>query len=201
MKLYFAPGACSLSPHIALTEAGLTFETEKVDLKDKKTASGGDFLAVNPKGYVPALLLDDGKILTEGPAIVQYIADQRPASRLAPLAGTFERVRLQEWLNFISTELHKSFGPLFNPGSSDEVRENAKKYLTKRFATVADPLGKTPYLMGDTFSVADGYLFTVLRWTKPVKFDLSPFPSLVAFMERVGAREAVKKTLEAEGIR
>lgn len=200
MKLYIAPGSCSLSPHIALAEAGLTFETEKVDLKAKKTASGEEFLAINPKGYVPALRLDDGNVLTEGVAIVQYIADQRPQSKLAPAAGTLERYRLQEWLNFISTEIHKTYSPLFNPASTDDVRENAKKHLTKRLATVTEQLGKTPYLTGDAFTVADGYLFTVLRWSPHVKFDLAPFPAVRAFMERVASRDAVKKTLAAEGL-
>jgi glutathione S-transferase len=198
MKLYFSPGACSLSPHIALREAGLEFELEKVDFATKKTSSGADFLAINRKGYVPALDLGGGQVLTEGPAIVQFIADQKPESKLAPAVGTPARYRLQETLNFISTELHKGFSPLFNPKTPDEYKAIAKENLAKRFNVLAKDLESQPYLMGDTFTVADAYLFTVLQWTHFVKIDLTPWPALVAFMARVGERPAVKAAIEAE---
>lgn len=198
MKLYFSPGACSLSPHIALIESGLPFEVERVSLSKKKTASGADFFAVNPKGSVPALVLDDGQILTEGPAIVQYIADQRPASKLAPANGTFERYRLQEWLNFISSEIHKAFGPLFDAKTPDETKVTFRGKLTKRFDFLETHLAGKQYLMGDAFTVADGYLYTVLRWTKLVGLELADWPSLAAYAERVGARPAVKAALATE---
>lgn len=200
MKLYFAPGACSLSPHIVLREAGATFDIEQVDLATKKTKSGGDFTAVNAKGYVPALVLDNGQVLTEGPAIVQYIADSKPASKLAPAAGTAERVRLQEWLNYIGTELHKSFSPLFNPTASEDWKNAAKEVLSKRFDYVAKQLEKKPYLLGDNFSVADAYLFVVQNWGGFVGFDIGKWPSIKAFAERVSARPAVQAALKAEGL-
>ncbi|MBO1078183.1 glutathione transferase GstA [Roseomonas haemaphysalidis] len=201
MKLFYAPGACSLSPHIALHEAGLQHELEKVDIRaGGKLESGGQFGAINGKGYVPALQIDGGPLLTEGPAIVQYIADQAPASGLAPAAGSIERYRLQEWLNFISTELHKGMGSMFNPAQTPEWRAAASATLSKRLNWLSEALGDKPFLMGERFTVADGYLFTVLRWAGPVKFDLSPWPALVAFRDRVAERPAVKAALKMEGL-
>lgn len=200
MKLYYAPGACSLSPHIVATEAGVPVELEKVDLAKHKTESGEDFYAVNPKGYVPTLRLDDGSVLTEGPAIVQYLADQKPSSGLAPANGTVDRYRLQEWLNFIGTELHKNFGPLFNPATPDAVKEMSKANITKRLAYLNDQLANRQYLMGSNFTVADAYAFTIVNWTNFVKIDLKPYPNLVAYMGRVGTRPKVQETLKAEGL-
>jgi glutathione S-transferase len=200
MKLYFSPGACSLSPHIALREAGLDFETERVDLATKKTRSGEDFTAINPTGYVPALRLDNGELLTEGPAIVQYIADLVPAKQLAPAAGSFERVRLQETLNFISTELHKGFSPLFHKDCPEAWKEVVRANLGRRFADLDAQLGARQFLLGDQFTIADGYLFTVLGWTRFVNYDLAPYPNLVAYQQRVAARPAVHAALEAEGL-
>ena len=200
MKLYFSPGACSLSPHIALREAGLSFEMVKVDLSTKQTADGTDFKTINPKGYVPVLQLDDGKVLTEGPAIVQYIADQVPASKLAPVAGTLERYRLMEWLNYITSEMHKSFSPLFNPQASDELKTLVRDALAQRFDYLSTQLQGKTYLMGETFTVADGYLFTVLGWTVPTQIDLSKWPVLSAFVERIAARPAVRAAMQAEGL-
>jgi glutathione S-transferase len=201
MKLYFSPGACSLSPHIALREAGLSFETDQVHLGSKQTKSGVDFRSINPKGYVPALLLDNGELLTEGPAIVQYIADKSPESRLAPAAGTIERYRLQEWLNYISTELHKNFSPLFNSKAPDEWKQIIRDNLAARFDFVSKHFADgRSYLMGENFTVADGYLFTVLRWTQVVNIDLGKWPLLKAFVERVAARPAVIAAMKAEGI-
>lgn len=200
MKLYYSPGACSLSPHIVAGEAGIPIELEKVNLAEHKTESGQDFLAVNPKGYVPALRLDDGNILTEGPAIVQYLADQRPASGLAPAAGTFERYKLQEWLNFIGTELHKNFGPLFNKASSDDAKNTARANITKRLGYLNDQLASRHYLLGNNFSVADAYAFTIVNWTKFVGIDLKAFPNVGAYMGRVAARPKVQETLKSEGL-
>lgn len=200
MKLYFSPGACSLSPHIALQEAGLAFETERVDLKTKKTASGEDFTAINPKGYVPALRLDDGRLLTEGPAIVQYIADQAPGKALAPAPASFERLLLQEWLTFINSELHKTLGALFNPALPAESKAMAIANTGKRFAWLETELAGKSYLMGETFTVADGYLFTVVNWTNFLGIPLDPYPNLRAFMGRVAARPAVQAALKAEGL-
>ena len=200
MKLYYKAGACSLSPHIVLREAGLDFELERVDLASKKTGSGGDYFGVNPKGYVPALALDDGQLLTEGPAIVQYLADLVPEKRLAPPAGTMERVRLQDWLNFIATELHKGFSPLYNPRAPEEWKSVARELLAKRIALVAERLTGRDYLMGDAFTVADAYLFTVLNWAAFAKVDLSPWPVLGAYQARVAARPAVRAALLAEGL-
>jgi glutathione S-transferase len=201
MKLYFAPGACSLSPHIVLHEAGLAAQTEKVDLASKKTASGADFTQVNPKGYVPALQLDDGTVLTEGPAIVQYLADQRPAARLVPENGTLPRYQLQELLNFISTEIHKSYSPLFKPNSTPEMKQAFIDLLQRRYDTVEQMLARHQYIAGDQFTVADAYLFTVTNWSRMLKIDLlSTRPNLKAYMERVGGRPAVQSAMRAEGL-
>lgn len=200
MKLFIKPGACSLSPHIALEEAGLRYETESVDLATKQTASGGNFFEVNPKGYVPALLLDSGELLTEGPAIVQYIADQAPAKKLAPANGTLARYQLQSLLNFIGTELHKNFGPLFDPGMPAEAKERFKAKLADRLQHVDGLLAGKTWLMGDDFTVADGYLFTVTNWAQPMQIDLSPYQNLTAYRQRVAARPAVQAAMKAEGL-
>ncbi len=200
MKLYYSPGACSLSPHIVATEAGVPVELEKVDLGKHTTASGKDFNAINPKGYVPTLQLDDGTVLTEGPAIVQYLADKNPSSGLAPANGTVERYKVQEWLNFIGTELHKNFGPLFNPATPDAVKEMSKANIAKRLGYLNDQLANKQYLMGDKFTVADAYAFTIVNWTNFIKMDLKPYPNVAAFMGRVGARPKVQETLKAEGL-
>ncbi|MDX2205046.1 MAG: glutathione transferase GstA [Hyphomicrobiaceae bacterium] len=200
MKLYYAPGVCSLSPHIVLREAGLPFEAVLTDHRKKVISGGADYHAVNPLGYVPALALDDGTILTEGPAIVQYIADKVPEKKLAPPNGTLERAKLQSWLNFVSTELHKGFSPLFNPAIPDEVKAIFKERLASRFAHVDKHLADKPYLMGDAFSVADAYLFVVSNWTVPTKIDLAPYPNLVAFRKRMSERPAVQAAMKAEGL-
>lgn len=198
MRLYFSPGACSLSPHIVLREAGLPFEIERVDLATRKTASGEDFARINPKGYVPALQLDDGDVLTEGPAIVQFIADQRPESGLLPPPGSRERYHAQEWLNFISAEIHKSFTPLFKPGTPDDYKPVAKEGLTNRFGYLDRHLAGRQYLMGDRFTVADAYCFTVASWAKPVGIDLAGLSNLDAYLERIAARPTVQEALAAE---
>jgi glutathione S-transferase len=200
MKLYYFPGACSLSPHIVLLEAGLPFTMVKIDPKTKKTESGADYLAVNSKGAVPTLQFDDGRVLTEGPAIVQYLADQKPESGLAPRAGTFERYQLMEILNYITSEVHKSFTPLFNPASSAEMKEAAVTNLAKKFDWLSGFLGKKPYLLGNTFTVADAYLFTVLNWTGHVKIDLNKWPVLAEFRTRVAQRPKVLEAMKAEGL-
>ena len=201
MRLYISPGACSLSPHIALAEAGLPYTVEKVTLSTHKTEHGDDYYGVNAKGYVPLLELDDGRRLSEGPAIVQWIADQSPGSRLAPPNGTFERAQLQEWLNFIGTELHKQFGPVFDKSSAPEVKAASIAKITERLAWVDTQLAGRDYLMGADFSVADGYLFTVSRWARHMKIDTAAMPTLAAWYERVAARPKVKSVLEVEGIR
>jgi len=198
MKLYFSPGACSLSPHIVLHELGLPFETVQVDLKTKRSGDGGDFWKVNPKGYVPTLQLDDGAILTEGPAIVQYLADRKPEAGLAPANGSFARYRLQEWLNFISTELHKQYSPLFNPNTPEPMKQAQRERLAMRFGEIVQAMGDAPWLMGEQFSVADAYLYTVLSWSRAVGVDLAAFPALQEYMRRVEARPAVQATLAAE---
>lgn len=200
MKLFFKAGACSLAPHIALEESGLPYETEAVDLKTKTTASGADFLASNPKGYVPALLLDNGELLTEGPAIVQYVADLAPQKKLAPANGTLERYRVQSWLTFIGTELHKSFSPFFNPAAGDDWKASAMGNLERRLSYANAELEGKQYLVGDAFSVADAYLFTVLGWSGFIKLDLAKWPNLAAFQARVGARPAVQAARVAEGL-
>ncbi len=200
MKLYFAPGACSMAPHIVLREAGYRFEMDKVDHATKRTASGEDFRQVNPNGYVPALKLDDGQVLTEGAVIMQYLADQRLESGLAPKAGTMERYRLMEWLNFISSEVHKTLGALFNPKITPEWRDNQVALFGRRCNYLAQALGNKPYLMGDKFSIADAYLFTVLSWTGYLKVDMGQWPTLKDYLARVNARPAVKETMRAEGL-
>lgn len=198
MKLYFAPGACSLSPHIVLRELGIDFTPVKVDLAAKTTADGADFKAINPKGYVPAIELDNGQVLTEGPAIVQFLADSKPEAGLAPAAGTWERYRLQEMLNFISTEIHKQFSPLFNAANPDSVKDAQKAKLAQRFDGIEPLLAQQPYLTGQHFSVADAYLFTVLGWSKYFNIDLGRWPAISAFVERTAARPAVVAALAYE---
>ena len=200
MKLFIKPGACSLSPHIVLEELGLPYETEVVDLARKTTASGQDYLAINPKGYVPALLLDSGELLTEGPAIVQYLADLAPEKQLAPANGSVARYQLQAWLTFIGTEVHKSFSPFFNPKAPQEWKDIARANLERRLAYVAQQLEGRDYLLGSEFSVADAYLFTVLGWFKYLPVDLSAWPLLQAYQARVAARPAVQAALKAEGL-
>ena len=200
MKLYYSPGVCSLSPHIVAHEIGLPLKIEKVDTKAKQTETGRDFLAINPKGYVPALELDSGEVLTEGPAIVQYLADQKPGSGIAPPNGTLARSRLQEMLGYINSEIHKSYSPLFRAETPEETRVERKAYLHKRYALLDGILAKQPWLLGDTFTAADAYLFVVTRWAKGAGVDLSAFPALNAFQERVAARPAVQAAMAAEGL-
>ncbi|QXP85273.1 glutathione transferase GstA [Methylococcus sp. ANG] len=201
MKLYYFPGACSLAPHIVLREAGLDFELENVDLGTKKTGGGADFLQVNPKGYVPALQLDDGQVLTEDQVILQYLADLKPEAGLMPPAGTFERYRLLEWLAFISTEIHKTFGPFWNPESPEASKKIALALLSRRLDYVEDQLAAGgPWLMGDRYGVADAYLFTVLGWCEYLKIDLSNWPRILAYLERNQARPAVQAAMKAEGL-
>ncbi|MFP2925325.1 glutathione transferase GstA [Pyxidicoccus sp. 3LG] len=200
MKLFISPGACSLSPHIVLREAGLNFTTEKVDIRAKKTADGADFFGINPKGYVPALMLEDGSLLTEGPAIVQYVADKAPETKLAPAHGTMERYRLQEMLNFISTEVHKGFSPLFNPAFPEEGKKITRERLATRFKVLDGILSKNTYLLGDQFTVADAYLFTTLNWTRPTNIDLSPYPALQGYHARIAERPHVQAAMKAEGL-
>jgi len=200
MKLYYAPGACSLASHIALHETGLPFEIEKVDFATKRTDRGDDFMQINSKGYVPAIKLDDGSVLTEGAAILQYIADQNPDSGLAPEAGTMERYRLQEWLTFIGTEIHKTFSPMFNKAVAEEVKTNARNLLTKRLGYVETQLANKPYLMGDSFTVADAYMFVVVNWSSHVDFDLAQFPRIKEYLARIAVRPTVQAAMKAEGL-
>ena len=200
MKLYFAPGACSLSPHIVLREGGFNFDLEQVNNQEKKTKTGKDYWTINPKGQVPVLELDNGERLTEGPAIVQYLADQKPAASLAPACGTMERTRVQEWLNFTTSELHKTFGPIFRPTTPDEYKKISKENLGKRFDWLDKQLAGRPYLTGDKFTVADAYLFTVLRWSSRVDIDLAKWPNIKAYVDRVAARPKVREAMQAEGL-
>ena len=200
LKLYYVPGTCALCPHIVLHEAGISFTAEKVNPKDKTTESGQDYNAINPKGYVPALVMNNGQLLTEVAVIVQYLADLVPDKKLAPLAGTLERYRLQEWLNFISSEIHKGCSPLFNPKVPEETKIIFKERLAGRLNIAAKALEGKDYLMGKTFTVADAYLYTVLRWSPRMKVDLSPWPVLQAYMERIAARPAVKAAMAEEGL-
>lgn len=200
MKLYYSPGACSLSPHIALLEAGLPYDLVKVDLKAKKLENGDDFLAINPKGQVPALGLDNGELVTEGPVIVQYIADKAADKNLAPANGSDARRKLQEWLTFINGELHKNFSPLFQPVFDDEVKGFFRTRLTSKFKYIDGALAGSDYLTGKDFTVADAYLFTMLRWADAHKLDLSAFKNLTAYKERVAARPKVQEAMTKEGL-
>lgn len=200
MKLYFSPGACSLSPHIVLREAGLNFDLEQVNLQTKKTKAGADFLPVNAKGQVPVLQLDNGEILTEGPAIVQYIADQKPESGLAPANGTMARYHTQEWLNFVTSDLHKVFAPLFRPTTPDEYVKITKENLANKFAYLDKHLAGKQYLTGDKFTVADAYCFVIVGWSKYKNIDLAPYPNLRAYMDRIAARPKVQEAMKAEGL-
>ena len=200
MKLYFSPGACSLSPHIVLREAGLAFTPVQANLKAHQLADGSDYYAINPKGYVPLLELDDGQRLSEGPAIVQYVADRVPEKKLVPPAGTMERYRAVEWLNFIGTELHKQFSPIFNAAMPEEAKALQRAKVKERLTWVDGQLKGKNYLMGDAFSVPDAYLFTVTNWTKNVGIDISDLSHLGAFMGRMAARPAVQEALRAEGL-
>ena len=200
MKLYYSPGACSLSPHIALREAGLDFTPVRASTKTHQLDDGTDFYSINPLGYVPVLELDSGERLREGPAIVQYIADQAPDKQLAPANGTLARYQLQEWLNFIGTEIHKGFGPLFNPATPAEYKAMCKDKLGQRLQWTNDQLQDGGYLMGAHFTVADGYLFTVTNWAKPMGIDLSHLDQLVAYRQRIGERPAVIAAMKAEGL-
>jgi glutathione S-transferase len=200
MKLYYFPGACSLSPHIVALEAGIPLQLEKTDITTKLTESGEDFGKINPKGYVPTLMLDDGEVLTEGTAIVQYLADLKPESGLAPANGTLPRYRLQEMLGYISSELHKNYSPLFSPDTADQVRQQRKDYLLKRYTLLNDVLAGQPYLLGESFTAADAYLFTITNWAGHVGLDLSRFAALADFQQRVASRPAVQAALVAEGL-
>ena len=199
MKLYYSPGACSLAPHIALSESGLPYTTKRVDLKTHTLVDGTDYYTINPKGYVPLLELDDGARLSEIAAIVQYIADRKPGT-LAPAYGTMERYRLMEWLNFIATELHKQFSPLWYPTTPEATKEAQIAKLKTRFDLISKTLAAQPYLMGNDFTVADAYLFTILNWAPMLKIDLAPWPALIAYQARVAARPAVHAALVAEGL-
>ncbi len=199
--LYYAQGACSLSPHIALREAGIPFQLVPINLQDKTLKTGGDYWSINPKGYVPALTLTNGELLTEGAIIVQYIADQKPESKLAPPAGTLERLRLQEWLHFIATELHKAFGPINNPKATEDLKQVLKERLASRFTFLAKALSGRDYLLGERFTVADGYAYYTLRnWKKLVGPEFGGVDALRSYFRRVNEREAVQAALSAEGL-
>lgn len=200
MKLYYSPGACSLSPHIVAREAGLDLQLVKVDVRTKTIETPGDFWAVNPKGYVPALQITEGEVLTEGPAIVQYLADRNPEAGLAPLAGGIERYRLQEMLSYINSEIHKAYSPFFKPDTPPQIREERGAYLRRRYGLIEDRLQGRAFLFGDRFSVADAYLFTVTTWAQVAKLDLSEFSNLSHFQERVAARPAVRAAMRLEGL-
>jgi glutathione S-transferase len=200
MKLYYSPGSCSLASHIALCETGLPFETDQIIKTTKMTVGGENFMHLNPKGYVPAIKLDDGSILTEGGAVLQYIADRKPDSGLAPKACTMERYRLQEWLTFISSEIHKSFSPMFNKDAPEEVKNYARNNLTRRLVHAETQLANKAYLMGDHFTVADAYFFVVVNWSNAVNFDLAPYPHIKEYMARVAARPSVQAAMKAEGL-
>ena len=200
MKLYYSPGACSLSPHIALPEAGLPYDLVKVDLKAKKLDNGDDYLKVNPKGQVPALALDNGELVTEGPVIVQMIADKAAGKNLAPARDSAERYKLQEWLNFITGELHKNFGPMFSPVLADDAKAFFKDRVMGKFKYVDGELAGKDYLMGKQFTVADGYMFTMLAWAERMKWDLAGLSNLTAYKARVGARPKVQEALVKEGL-
>jgi len=200
MKLYYTPGACSMAPHIVLCEAGLPYDLEKVDLAAKTTEGGADYTSINPKGYVPALALDDGQVLTEVSAVVQYLADQAPGSGLAPQPGTTERYKLLEWIGFVATELHKGFGPLWNPATPDAYKPIVRDNLVKRFGYLDGQLADRDYLMGSGFTVADAYCFTILNWTNLHSIDLAPLPNVNAYVGRVAARPKVQQAMREEGL-
>jgi glutathione S-transferase len=200
MNLYYTPGACSLAPHIVAHEAGIPLALKKVDLKTKQVDGGGSFMAINPKGSIPALQFDNDQVLTEVSVVTQYLADQKPDSKLAPRAGTMERYRLQEWLNYISSELHKNFAPMFSPNSSDELKKLAMSNLSPRFEYLATQLAGKNYIFGDQFTAADAYLFTVLGWTKYVGMDLAKWPVLAQYVARIAARPKVQAAMKAEGL-
>lgn len=201
MKLYFAPGACSLAPHIVANELGIKIDLEQVDLREKKTKDGKDYLSINPKGQVPLLELDNGERLTEVPVILQFLSDQRPAAHLAPAAGTPERYRVLEWLNFVTAELHKTLGPMFRPTTPEEFKTLSRDLAIRRFEWVDKQLAGKQYLMGDNFTLPDAYLYVMTRWAKGLKIDLSKLANLQAFAERVAARPNVQQTLKEEGLR
>ncbi len=201
LKLYYSPGACSLAPHIVLREAGLEFEAIKVDTRQGVTADGADFRKLNPKNYVPVLVLDDDEVLTEGPAILQYIADRKPETGLAPAAGSMERYRVQEWLNFVATELHKGFGPLLRPGVPDDFKASSRARLEGRLSYAADQLIGRDFLVGRSFTIADAYLYVVLGWTRAGGIERERWPVLQAYHARIGERPAVKAARVAEGLR
>lgn len=200
MKLYYLPGACSLASLISLTEAGAKFEAVQVDRKTKKLPDGRDYTDVNPKGYVPALQLDDGEVLTENTAVLPYIADLNPSAKLAPPAGTLERFRLQEWLGYLNGEVHKNFSPLFNPSVPEEMKKISKDNIARRLALIESRLGDKPFLMGENFSVADAYLYVILSWREKLGVDISAFPKVTALYERVRARPSVAAARKAEGL-
>lgn len=200
MKLYYTPGVCSLSPHICLREADLPFELIKVDIKQHTLDDGRDYLDINPNGYVPMLELDSGDRLSEGPAIVQYIADLKPAARLAPPAGTLARAKLQSWLNFLSTEIHKGYSPMFNPAANAEFRTWQRERLVQRYGWIQEQLGGRQYLMGERFTVADAYLFTTLGWLGYVNLDLAQWPGLSGYYERIASRPRVREAMRVEGL-
>jgi glutathione S-transferase len=200
MKLYYAPGACSMAPHIVAREAGYSLDLTKVDIPNKKFEGGGDYWKVNFKGYVPTLQLDDGQMLTEVGVICQYLADQKPESGLAPKAGTMERYRLMEWMNFISSEVHKQIGALFNPKFTPEMREVQLVTIGRRLQPLDAALAGKQYLMGERYTVADAYLFTILNWTPHLKIDLSTWPNVKSYLERLGKRPKIQETMKAEGL-
>ncbi len=200
MKLFYSPGACSLAPHIVALELGLNLETVKVDLQTKRTRDG-DFLAINPKGYVPALELENGEVITESGVVMQYLADQMPVKGLIPKAGSMARYRLQEWLNYLTAEIHKTYTPLFDPSAADQTKDQAKQYLKKRYTYLNEKLAGSKFLMGDQFTVADAYLYTVTRWASFLKVDLTEFGNILGFMERMQNRPAVQAALKAEGLK
>jgi glutathione S-transferase len=200
MRLYYAPGACSLAPHIVVREAGLSIQLVKVDLAARRTEGGGDYLAINPKGQVPALKLADGLVLTEAAVLVQYLADQAPESGLIPEAGTLERYLVQQWVNFVATELHKGFGPLWKKETPEDMRRMVKETLAGKFAFLDRELAERPYLAGDGFTVADAYAFTILGWARFMAIDLARWPNLTAYVDRIAARPAVREAMIAEGL-
>lgn len=202
MKLYYSPGACSHAPHIVLRELGLVFDLDKINIRgtERKTQDGADYYTINPTGYVPALQLDDGRVLTEVGAIIPFLADQKPEANLAPRPGSFERTRLRQWLNFIATELHKNYSPMFRPGGLEEEKAAAIERLEKRYGIVRDVLKNRDYILGDSFTVADAYLYTVLRWARMLELAPPKWPELAAYIERIESRPAVQAAIEAEGL-